>query len=201
MNVLLILGHPKSTSFSNALLEQYAKGAEAAHVRILRLGDLEFNPLSQGYGVTMPLEPDLVAAQQQILWADHLMFVYPTWWGVMPALLKGFLDRTLTPGFAFKFNKNSVVRWDRLLSGRTARVITTIDAPSWYHTLFMKAPGLNAMKRSTLEFCGITPVKTTILGSVKGSSLAQRQKWLNLTHALGRQDVQVLGKRRARLTT
>jgi len=48
-----------------------------------------------------PLEPDLVAAQRDIHWAEHVVFVYPTWWGTYPALLKGFLDRVLTPGFAF----------------------------------------------------------------------------------------------------
>ena len=53
-----------------------------------------FDPLVQ------PVEKDLLQARRLISWADHIVFVYPTWWGTMPALLKGFLDRVLAPDFA-----------------------------------------------------------------------------------------------------
>lgn len=47
------------------------------------------------------LEPCLQRCQESLLWAEHLIIVYPVWWGTMPALLKGWLDRVLLPGFAF----------------------------------------------------------------------------------------------------
>ncbi len=189
MKILLILGHPNSTSFGNALLESYATGAKnnQAELEILRLGDLTFDPISQGYGVEMPLEPDLRMAQQKIAWADHLVWVYPTWWGDSPALLKGFIDRTFMPGFAFKYHKDSVW-WDRLLKGKSARIITTMDAPGWWHYLMHFAPGINALKRATLHFSGVNPVKTTIIGNIRTSSLPQRQKWLERIQKLGFQD-------------
>jgi hypothetical protein len=73
-------------------------------VRELRLGQLDFDPsLHEGYRQVQPLEADLLAAQEAILWAEHLVFAYPIWWGGAPALLKGFVDRAFLPGFAFKY--------------------------------------------------------------------------------------------------
>ena len=102
--VLVILGHPANDSFCAALVDSYVEGAREtqAEIKVLRLGELDFNPILQGYKTSTPLEPDLVAAQQAITWAEHLVFVYPIWWGAMPALLKGFIDRTFLPSFAFK---------------------------------------------------------------------------------------------------
>lgn len=194
MNILLILGHPNQASFCNAIVEQYVNGAGKAEVKILRLSQLHFNPISQGYTVPMPLEPDLELAQQHIGWADHLVFVYPTWWGDMPALLKGFLDRVLMPGFAFKYRKDSIW-WDRLLKGKTARIITTMDGPSWWHYMMHFAPGINALKRATLHFCGIATVHTTIIGGVRKSNPEQRRKWLESIQNLGARDAR-LGQRR-----
>ncbi len=196
MKILLILGHPNQQSFCNAILEQYAQGVQSnqAEVKILRLGNLQFNPISQGYGQPMVLEPDLIQAQQQIAWADHLVFVYPTWWGNTPAILQGFIDRTFLPGFAFQYKQDSIW-WDRLLTGKTARIITTMDGTSWWHYLMHFAPGINSLKRSVLHFCGVKTVKTTIIESVRSSSLEQRQKWLEQIKNLGSRDSQSVQRR------
>ena len=91
--ILIINGHPDEKSFCFALAESYKKGADTngAECRLVHLTDLQFNPvLTYGYRVVSELEPDLQKMQQYILQADHLVFVYPTWWGTYPALLKGF---------------------------------------------------------------------------------------------------------------
>ncbi len=49
----------------------------------------------------------MLEIQQEILAADHLVFVYPNWWATFPALLKGFIDRVFLPNFAFKYRENS----------------------------------------------------------------------------------------------
>ena len=73
-------------------------GESGAEVRKLVLAEMEFDlNLSAGYKGKQPLEPDLQEAQELIAWADHLVFVYPNWWGGMPALLKGFIDRVFLP--------------------------------------------------------------------------------------------------------
>jgi putative NADPH-quinone reductase len=187
--VLIVLGHPNKESFCGALAASYREGAAAAgaEVRELDLGDLHFDPILRlGYKEIQELEPDLVAAQDSIKWADHIVWVYPIWWGTMPALLKGFLDRTFLPGFAFKYRENSPW-WDKYLTGRSARMIVTMDAPPIYDSLMYFGGGRRTMKKAVLEFCGIKPVGVTAFGSVKSSDEAKRDKWLAAVNQLGKQ--------------
>ena len=186
-NIVIINGHPDKESLCFALAESYKKGAGLAGVecKLIHLIDLQFNPiLNFGYRQISVLEPDLVKAQQDILDASHLVFVYPTWWGTYPALLKGFIDRVFLPGIAFKYRKNSAL-WDRLLKGKSARLIVTMDAPKWYNFLVYRSPGHNSMKRAILEFCGIKPVKITSFGPVKFSDDKIRKQWINDVEKLG----------------
>ncbi len=185
--ILVILGHPDADSLSGAMAQRYIEGAQSsgAEVRLLKLGELRFDPiLKLGYKEIQTLEPDLQEARKLITWAEHLVFVYPIWWGALPALLKGFIDRTFLPGFAFKYRKNSVW-WDRLLKGRSARLITLMDTPPFYYRWFYRCPGHHQMKRTILEFCGITPVRISSFGPVRSADEPERQKWLNTVHALG----------------
>jgi NAD(P)H dehydrogenase (quinone) len=184
---LIINGHPDKESFCFALAQRYKTGADAAGIscKLIHLVDLAFNPiLTYGYRKVSPLEPDLIQAQQDITEADHLVFVYPTWWGTYPALLKGFFDRAFLPGFAFKYRKDSPL-WDKLLKGKTARLIVTMDTPRWYNYLVYRSPGHNSMKRAILEFSGIKPVKITSFGPIKSSDADRRNRWLQEVESLG----------------
>ena len=186
--ILLIVGHPETDSFCTELAKSYLKGAEASgHTCIwLHLGELKFNPLLvHGYNKLTELEPDLQLAQEEILKADHLVFVYPTWWGTLPALLKGFIDRVFLSGVTYRYHENSL-QWDKLLKGKTARLITTMDAPAFYYKLFYLSPGQRALRVATLNFCGVSPVRGTIFSTVKTSSPEKRAKWLAKTEKLGK---------------
>ena len=179
-NILIINGHPDKESFCFALAESYKMGADVAksNCKLVHLIDLDFNPiLTFGYRKISELEPDLVQMQQDILWADHLVFVYPNWWSTFPALLKGFIDRVFVPNFAFKYRENSPF-WDKLLKGKTARLIVTMDTPKWYYWLINKSAGHNAMKVGVLEFCGIRPVNMSVFSPIKSADEAKRKKWL-----------------------
>ncbi|TNI09910.1 NAD(P)H-dependent oxidoreductase, partial [Aeromonas salmonicida] len=104
--LLVINGNPKPDSFCHALAREYARSAEeaGAEVTLLHVGELAFEPdLRHGYDLMPPLEPDLLALQQSLSAAHHLVIVSPLWWGNMPARLKGLLDRTLLSGFAFQY--------------------------------------------------------------------------------------------------
>ncbi|MUT65770.1 NAD(P)H-dependent oxidoreductase [Paenibacillus sp. NEAU-GSW1] len=187
MNTLIIVGHPDAESYCSALARAYAEGASSlsANVRLLELGKLDFNPnLEYGYRKRTELEPDLLQAQEWIRWADHLVIVYPTWWGTMPAMLKGFMDRVLLPGFAFKYRENSAL-WDKLLTGKTAHLIVTSDTPSWFNRLVYRQAGHSIMKRNILGFCGVKTKRVTEVGPVRGSSDRSRDKWLEKTKELG----------------
>jgi putative NADPH-quinone reductase len=186
-NILIIDGHPDKESFSFQLAESYRKGAEAtgATCTVIHLADISFDPiLHSGYKKRTELEPDLLNIQQAITKADHLVFVYPVWWATYPALLKGFVDRVFIPAFAFKYRDNSMF-WDKLLKGKSARLIITMDAPKWYYALVYKSPGTNAMKKGVLEFCGIKPVRVTTFSPVKSSDENTRKRWINQVVKLG----------------
>lgn len=185
--ILLINGHPDQESFNFALAAAYKAGATARgfEVRELVVRDLQFNPnLSYGYRQRTELEPDLVHAQEWIKWADHLVWIYPVWWAGLPALLKGFVDRVFLPGFAFRKRDNSVW-WDKLLSGKSARIISTLDQPTWYYWIFNGQPSNRAMKKNTLEFCGVSPVRLTTIGPLRLSKPAARENWLKAVAKLG----------------
>jgi 1,4-dihydroxy-2-naphthoate octaprenyltransferase len=125
-----------------------------------------------------------VQARRLIAWADHIVFVYPTWWGTMPALLKGFLDRVLAPGFAFAETERGFAP---LLGGRSAELLTTMDTPRWVYRWIYGAPGHRAMARAILGFCGIGVARVASFGPVKDSDLADRQSWLEQAQRRGRQ--------------
>lgn len=185
--ILVINGHPNEESFNFGVAKAYKEAAErsGAEVKEIEIANLTFDPnLRYGYRKRTELEPDLVTSWDMIKWADHLVWVHPVWWGGLPAITKGFIDRLFLPGFAFQYRENSVW-WDKLLKGKTAHIITTLDQPGWYYRLFFGRPSVNQLKRSTLEFCGVSPVKVTYLGIVKTSDPAIREKWLTKVSALG----------------
>jgi putative NADPH-quinone reductase/1,4-dihydroxy-2-naphthoate octaprenyltransferase len=179
MRCLLILGHPRRDSLCGALFDACAAGARQAGVecRELILSEIGFDPDVHTISPEQqPLEPDLIRAQRDIKWAEHLVFVYPTWWGTYPAMLKGFLDRVMAPGFAFRHIDAD--RWDKLLSGRTADVITTMDTPPFIHRVIYRAPGRHALVRATLGYCGVRTARILTFGPVVASSAALRNGWL-----------------------
>lgn len=187
-NVLVILGHPRPESFCGALAEAFCQGASAAGVQLRRLdlSNLDFDPdLHTPSPNDQPLEVDLCKARELLLWADHLVVVYPTWWGTAPALLKGFLDRVMAPGFAFQTCEGGT-GYQGLLQGRSAQLITTMDTPPLVHRLLYRQPGKNALARATLGFCGIGPVRSLVFGSVKQASGEQRVAWLARAERQGR---------------
>lgn len=189
-NILVINGHPRTESLCGTLAQTYAEEAKkaGAEVTLLDLHHLKFDlSLHVGYKSQQALESDLVRAQQLIRAADHLVFVFPSWWASLPALLKGFLDRVFLPGFAFKYRKDSPFP-EQLLKGKTGRVIITMDAPGWYYKWFNRAPGLHIVKKGTLEFCGVKPVKYTLMGMVRNAKSERIQGFLATARKLGARD-------------
>jgi 1,4-dihydroxy-2-naphthoate polyprenyltransferase len=186
LRILIVLGHPRRDGLCGTLADAVADGARAAGcaVETLPLGELAFatdvvtvSPLQQ------PLEPDLERARALIAWAEHLVFVYPNWWGTMPALLKGFLDRVLLPGFAFREQDG---HYYGLLGPRTAELMTTMDVPPFVYRWIQGAPGRRAMSRATLGLCGIETVRATCFAPVSHVDARTRAGWINAAEQRGR---------------
>ncbi len=191
MKILIINGHPDKESFNFGLSDAYKKGVKNsnAEVKEINIRELEFNPnLQFGYRKRTELEPDLLKAQELIKWAEHLVWIYPVWWGSVPAIMKGFIDRVFLPGFAFKKREDSVW-WDKFLTGKTARIICTLDQPAWYYKWINRNPSTHAMKKLTMNFVGIKKVRTTIIGPLRLSKEEFRNKWLRKIEKLGYKNI------------
>ncbi|GAB5416074.1 MAG: NAD(P)H-dependent oxidoreductase [Crocinitomicaceae bacterium] len=188
--VLIINGHPDKESYNFALAKAYKTGAERSNseVKQINIRDLDFDPnLQFGYRKRTELEPDLIKSQEMLKWADHIVWVFPVWWASLPAIMKGFLDRVLLPGYAFQKRENSLW-WDKYFTGKTSRIICTMDQPAWYYRFFNGGPSSKAMNKNTLKFIGVKSVKITAIGPVRLSKQEFREKWLQKVEKLGAQN-------------
>ena len=194
--IVVINAHPSSTSFNQALMQAYIEAVPSdLQVEVIEIGKLHFDSnLKYGYEQRMELEPDLQAAWSKIMSADHLVWIFPVWWGGLPAVAKGFIDRLFLPSQAFSYFENSN-RIRGHLKRKTARIITTLDQTGWTYKWYFGEPSTRQLKDTTLKFCGVGSVKTHYLGSIRGSSLAQRQIWLGLMKELAQRDYANLMKK------
>lgn len=185
--ILIINGHPDKDSFCLGLHESYKKGSlkSGNEVKEIILADMDFNPiLMHGYRKRTELEPDLLEAWEKIKWAEHIVWIYPTWWASPPALLKGFIERVFLPGFAFEYQEKSPFP-KKLLTGKTSEIISTMDAPVFYYKWIVKDIGGKMIRRDIGAFCGIKNKRTTYLATLKTSTPEQRQAWLEKAEKLG----------------
>ncbi|QPH53825.1 NAD(P)H-dependent oxidoreductase [Pontivivens ytuae] len=185
--IFIWVGHPRAESLCGALADRYEAEARAAGAEVRRqnLADMQFDPNFPGYVGRQEIDPDLVAWQENMAWADHVLFVFPYWWASIPAMAKAVLDKALVPGFGFKYRKDSMW-WDKLLAGRTGDVILTSDTPPWLDTWLYRKPGRRMLKNQVLDFCGITPRKIVQFGSVKSSTPRDRSRWIERAGDMGR---------------
>jgi NAD(P)H dehydrogenase (quinone) len=185
--IFLWVGHPRETSLSHGMADAYARGAQAhgAEIRRMHLSDMIFDPdLQDGYTSRKTLEPCLEEWRENILWANHLCWAYPQWWGGMPAKMKGVIDRAYLPGFAMRYHENDPW-WDKLLAGRSADVLMTADGPAWFDQLSYGRPAKLQVENLVLKFAGIKPVRTLQVGTVKSAKSEKIQHWLKQAEARG----------------
>jgi len=143
--IALIQGHPDPAAghFGRALAESYAKGAsEVGHeLRSVDVATLDFPLLRTRDEWHKGAFPNAIRqAQETIEWAEHLVIFYPLWLGAMPALLKGFLEQVLRPGFAIKVEPNGA--WGKLLTGKSARIVVTMGMPAFVYRWYFGAHSL-----------------------------------------------------------
>lgn len=186
-NILIINGNPalQRESFSEALCNAYGEAArQAGHeVRTLKVAALDFDPiLHEGYHGNQPLEPHIASAQDFVRWAEHVVIVYPMWQFGVPALLKGFCERVFTPGFAYSVTAKNPLEAS-LLKGRSVRLIQTMGMPAFLYVTMFGGHGCKAFK-SLFAFCGLKPVRATLLGMIEGPDRT-RQAHLATVRKLG----------------
>ncbi len=190
--IVILLGHPDtSNTISGELALLYESSAKKAghEVRRFNIGEMNFDPiLHKGYKVIQPLEPDLQILQDAIKWANHFVVIYPNWWCTMPALLKGLFDRMWMPGFCFHMKKTPEGKprmgWNKLLKGRTARVIVVSGTHPLLIRLFF-GDYTNEIGRGILWFAGFK-TRITKLGPSEHAPEWKLNEWRRHVLRLGK---------------
>lgn len=198
MRVLAIFDHPYTAaasdnrphrrSFSAALLAAAIQGlATAGHtVDVIDLAADGFRPALSAEDLAAwrqraTNDPLVLDYQRRLGKADHVLFVYPTWWMSMPAATKGFLDRVLTKGFAFEEPRPGGPLRRRLHRLGGVTVLTPMTTPRGLYRTWFGSPGERILVRGTFRLIGIRRVKFYAYSAPAGKSLVQRQRMLAKT--------------------
>ena len=184
MKVFILLGHPNADgTLSSQFADHYERQALLGghEVRRTNLGALSFDPiLHKGYREIQPLESDLTKLQEDIKWCEHFVLVYPLWWGSVPALLKGLIDRMWLPAFAYRFIKTkdgkNTMGWHRLLKGRSARMIVLLKNFAWLEH-FMYGDFTSDVANVVLRFSGFK-TKVTEIGNSEALTDKAKARWM-----------------------
>jgi putative NADPH-quinone reductase len=188
-SIVIIQGHPDTDRrhFCHGLEAAYREGAEAAghQVQVLAAASMELPYVTkQEEWLQPPLNPGIIAAQQAVSEAQHLVIIYPLWLGDMPAVLKSFLEHLSCNGFCMAVEQG---RWVKKLSGRSGHVYVTMGMPALAYRWFYRAHSLISLKRNILHFSGVSPVRDTLVGSLgPDAPKAMREKALAAAREDGR---------------
>jgi NAD(P)H dehydrogenase (quinone) len=195
--LLVVIGHADRGSFTHAIAHAYAEAAAEAGAQVARLelDALRFDlVLRPNQHPPQPLEHDLQRAQAAISAADHVAWFFPTWWAAPPALVKGFIDRTFLPGYAYTYESGRALQ-HKLLRGRSARLVTSMDAPWWWYALFYWRALHASFIGATLRFVGFAPVRRTTLYGLRSASVEQRKRMLARVARQGARDARATPRR------
>jgi putative NADPH-quinone reductase len=187
--ILIIDGHPDAQAghYLHALTKAYYDGArQGGHeVRCIIVSEVEFPLLRSSEDFQTGAPPESIrACQESLSWADHVVILFPLWLGSMPALLKGFLEQTLRPGFAFGAAEGRRLP-KKLLAGKSARIIVTMGMPALFYRWYFRAHSLKSLERNILTFCGFRPIRASIIGMVESMGQARRGVWLARVQKFG----------------
>jgi NAD(P)H dehydrogenase (quinone) len=195
--ILVVIGTPLAGSLNHALAHSYAEAARAggAEVRVVDLAadDVPRHPSLRDElrmprtDADLPLADDVASYIDDVDWADHLAFFFPQWWGSYPAVLKAWIDRVFVSGFAFRYRERGRL-WDKLLTGRTARIVMTMDSPGIWNAWMYRDSPIRSLRSATLQYCGIRVRGVTRLAEVRHRTDADRARWIGGMASLGATD-------------
>lgn len=186
MKVVIVFNHPYAGSFCNAILQSVTNGLTNGNhqVDLIHLDKDNFNPVMtaadlKGFRDKKPIDPKVIEYSNMIKNADHLIFIFPIWWELMPAMTKGFIDKVIFPGVAYDYTNAENTRmkplWNNL---KGVTIITTMNTPNWLYWLLFGNAIKKVMLLGTFWKIGFKNRKWISFNQVKMVSLEKRKKWL-----------------------
>jgi len=191
MKTVIIFDHPYTAtagdnvphhrSFLAALLKQVTAQLhrENKDVDLIDLHADGFNPVMSADDLSNwrrghPIDPQVADYQQRLLAADRIIFMFPVWWEVMPAMTKGFLDKVYAKGQLYQADNMQT----KLTKQPQVDIITTMSTPNWAYRLLFGAPLAKLLFRGTFLKTRLWHFKWHNFAQVEKKSLAQRQQIL-----------------------
>ncbi len=189
MNISIILAHPNPGSFNHAIASAAAEALEQNNHKVA-LHDLyqeQFPPLFSAAELRKdaPLDPAIASHISEITQAGGIIIVHPNWWGMPPAILKGWIDRVLRMEFAYRFVANDKGEGVPvgLLKARSAIVFNTANTPDDRERIIFGDPLETLWKKCVFDLCGVKHVLRRTFSVVITSTPAQRAVWLREARA------------------
>lgn len=187
MKTVIIYNHPYHGSFCHALMESVITGAKLAghNVDLIDLDSDKFNPVMTGQDLLafrnhQASDSQAIDYINRIKEADHLVLIFPIWWELMPAMMKGFIDKVIFPGATYNYTKSGYGMISTLSKLKSTTVITTMNTPKLMYRFVFGNAIQKALIKGTLKKYGIKKVKWLSFNMVKASSDKTRKKWLTL---------------------
>jgi NAD(P)H dehydrogenase (quinone) len=188
MKALIILAHPSPNSFIHAISEscQKALGSLDAEVVVKDLYEMGFNPVLTAEDLARSKQgtpsEEIRQEQEDIEASDLLIFTYPVWWYDRPAILKGWIDRVFSYGFAYRATDRGI---EGLLKGKKSLIFQTTGDPQ---KKLEETGAIDIIEKSmtegTLKFCGMTEVQMTTFFGVPRATADQREQMLKVAERL-----------------
>lgn len=186
MRTVIVFNHPNQGSYCNAILQSVAKGLQNANheVELMHLDNDGFNPAMskadlKAFVDHQPIDPQVIDYNERLKKADHLIFIFPIWWDIMPATTKGFIDRVLFPGVVYDHHPRGFGLVPLLKNLKSVTIITTMNKPRILYSLLIGNLIRKTMLRSVFKTMGYKNRHWISFTSVKSVSQKKRVKWLS----------------------
>ncbi len=189
MKRTLVYCHPYDKSFNaaikNVIIDVHKKSD--AQLKVFDLNEIQFNPVmsqkelrefarartKEGINIEN-LDPMAVEIAREINESDELILLFPIWWELMPAQMKGFIDKVIFPGLVYTYAGEFKLK---LISGKLKKVtvITTMNTPNFLYRIVFGSTINFALKYGTFKKLGVKSYRWMNLSSVKLKSQSKRQ--------------------------
>ncbi|MCO5236021.1 MAG: NAD(P)H-dependent oxidoreductase [Chitinophagaceae bacterium] len=185
MRIAIVFNHPYEGSYCNAILTAVTNGLQKANheIDLIHLDNDGFNPVMtkadlKAFVQRKPIDPKVIEYKERLDKAEHLIFIFPIWWELMPAMTKGFIDKVIFPGVAYDYTPsgNRMIPLLKNLKGVT--LITTMNTPSIMYRLLFGNAIKKAILTGTFWKMAYKNRKWINLNMVKMVSEKKRKKWL-----------------------